>query len=115
MFLGGHAMMPDALGMAGDIIQAGAALSGLMIVFVGNAVAGYSTYTREQQNAVRSIYRQRAWFGFWGAMLALGAAALGVISKWNGLGGLAIAAGLLLLAAFGWAAVCVWATAKEVM
>lgn len=107
-------MMPDALGMAGDIIQGGAALAGLMIVFVGNAVAGFSTYSREQQNAVRAQYRQRAWFGFWGALLALLAAILAVISKWNGLNGVAIAAGFLLLAAFAWAGVCVWATAGEI-
>jgi hypothetical protein len=107
-------MMPDALSIAGDIIQGAAALAGLMIVFVGNAVAGFATYTREQQNAVRAAYRQRAWFGFWGAILSLAAAVIAIISKWNGLNGAAIASGLLLLAALGWAGVCVWATAREI-
>lgn len=51
---------------------------------------------------------------FWGALLALLAAILAVISKWNGLNGVAIAAGFLLLAAFAWAGVCVWATAGEI-
>jgi hypothetical protein len=107
-------MMPDAIGMAGDIIQASAALAGLMIVFVGSAVASFGTFTREQQNAVRDVHRQRAWFGFWGAILALAAALAAVIAKWNGLNGLAIAAGYLLIASLGWAGVCVWATAREI-
>jgi hypothetical protein len=36
--------MLDALGIAGDIIQGATALAGLMIVFIGNAVSGYSSY-----------------------------------------------------------------------
>jgi hypothetical protein len=107
-------MMPDALGMAGDIIQGATALAGLMIVFIGNAIAGYGTYTKEQQKSVRSAYYQRAWFGFWGVIVAIVAAVLAILAKWNDINGLAIAAGFCLLGALVWAGVCALSTAREI-
>jgi hypothetical protein len=104
----------DALGIAGDIIQAGAALAGLMLVFVGNAVAGFATFPKEDQRAVLSQFSQRACFGFWGVLVSLLAAFFAVLAKWNGVNALAIVAAILLIVALGWAGVCAWSTAKEV-
>lgn len=106
--------MPDALGIAGDIIQGATALAGLMIVFLGNAVAGYSSYSKTQQNAVRDAFHQRAWFGFWGVFVAIAAVILSVLAKWTGSNDLAIAATFFLLGALVWAGVCAWSTAQEV-
>lgn len=106
--------MQDALGIAGDVIQGGAALAGLMIVFIGNAVSGYSSYEKVQQRAVRAVFHQRAWFGFWGVFIAITAVVLAVFAKWSGSNELAIAAAFFLLSALAWAGVCAWSTAREV-
>lgn len=106
--------MPDALGIAGDIIQGATALAGLMLVFIGNAVAGYSSYAKVQQQAVRAVYHQRAWFGFWGVFIAIIAVLLAVLAKWAGINGLAIAAVFFLLIALSWAGICAWSTAREI-
>jgi uncharacterized membrane protein len=106
--------MLDALGIAGDIIQGATALAGLMIVFIGNAVSGYSSYDKVQQRAVRDAFRQRAWFGFWGVFVAIVAVLLAVLAKWTGANALAIAAAFLLLGALVWAGVCAWSTAREI-
>lgn len=74
---GGRSVL-DALGIAGDIIQGATALAGLMIVFIGNAVSGYSSYDKVQQRAVRDAFHQRAWFGFWGVFIAIVAVILAV-------------------------------------
>ena len=106
--------MPDALGIAGDIIQAGTALAGLLIVFLGSAVSGYASYDKTQQKAVRPSHHQRAWFGFWGVVVAIVSVALAVFAKWSSDGGLAIAAMFALLIALAWAGVCAWSTAREI-
>lgn len=106
--------MLDALGIAGDIIQGATALAGLMIVFIGNAVSGYSSYDKVQQRAVHEAFHQRAWFGFWGVFIAILAVILAVLSKWTGSNEAAIAAAFLLLAALVWAGVCAWSTAREI-
>ena len=77
--------MLDSLAITGDIIQGATALAGLMIVFLGNAVSGYSAYDKVQQKAVRDAFRQRAWFGFWGVFVAIVAALLAILAKWNGI------------------------------
>lgn len=106
--------MLDALGIAGDIIQAAAALAGLLVVFTSNAVSGYSSFQKEHQRAVRAEYRKRAWFGFWGVLLAVTSVLAAVLAKMNSLNGLAIVAAVLLVMALGWSAVCAWYTAREV-
>jgi hypothetical protein len=106
--------MLDSLGIAGDIIQGATALAGLMIVFIGNAVSGYSSYDKVQQRAVRDAFRQRAWFGFWGVFVSIVAVLLAVLAKWTGANALAIAAAFFLLGALVWAGVCAWSTAREI-
>lgn len=106
--------MLDALGIAGDIIQGGTALAGLMIVFIGNATAGYSSFDKTQQKAVRDVFHQRAWFGFWGVFVAIIAVLLAVLAKWTGENSLAIAATFFLFGALAWAGVCAWSTAWEI-
>jgi hypothetical protein len=106
--------MPDGMSIAGDIIQAAAALAGLLVIFVGNAVASFGTYTKPEQRSVLAVHKQRAWFGFLGVFLALSAVFLAVLAKWNDLNGLAVAAGILLLLALVWSAVCAWSAAREI-
>lgn len=106
--------MLDALGIAGDIIQGATALAGLIIVFLGNAVAGYSAYDKVQQRAVRDAFHKRAWFGFWGVVIAIVAVLLAVIAKWSASNGIATAAVFFLFGALVWAGVCAWSTAQEI-
>jgi len=104
----------DALGISGDIIQGATALAGLIIVFLGNAVAGYSSYDKTQQRAVRDAFHQRAWFGFWGVIIAIATVLLAVLAKWSGSNGLATTAAFFLFGALVWAGVCAWSTAREI-
>lgn len=106
--------MINGLSIAGDIIQAAAALAGLLVIFVGNAVVSFGAYNKAEQRAVLAAHKQRAWFGFWGVVLALSAVLFAVLAKWNNLNGLAVLAGILLLIALVWAAVCAWSAAREV-
>jgi hypothetical protein len=106
--------MLDALGIAGDIIQGATALAGLMIVFIGNAVSGYSSYDKVQQRAIRDAFHQRAWFGFWGVFVAIAAVLLAILAKWSASNEIAIAAAFFLLGALVWAGVCAWSTAREI-
>jgi hypothetical protein len=64
-----------------DIIAGGAAIAGLLLVFVGNSVAEYRDFDAEASDLVRWRYRKVAWFGFGGFLLSLASVALALIAK----------------------------------
>src|SRR5882762_5995012 len=70
-------VMPPTLPIAIDIATAGAALAGLLLVFIGAVASAYDSYDSEQQPAVRTMYRQRIWQAFAGFCLSLLATAAG--------------------------------------
>src|SRR5262245_22897973 len=67
----GRWTMPSALGVAGEVAGAAAALSGLLLVFVGAVSATFDSFQKQEQNTVRSRYQTRAWFAFIGFVLSL--------------------------------------------
>ena len=72
----------NGLNVAAEVVTAGTALAGLILIYIGSVVTGYGTYQPQEQKAVRSKFQARAWLAFAGFALSLLAAALGVLAKW---------------------------------
>lgn len=72
----------DASHVSDELLTASTALAGLILVFVGNAVAGYDSYDARQQHAVKQKYQNRGWTGFVGFVAALGSALFALIYNW---------------------------------
>lgn len=84
------------LEMTSDIISAGTAMAGLVLVFLGGILNGFDAYAPQERRAVVSKFRRKAWTAFVAFALSLGAALLGLLSKWLHLTCFA-GAGLVLL------------------
>lgn len=82
--------------MASDVIGAGTALAGLVLVFLGSVSNGFEAYAPQERRSIVKKYRRRASTAFAAFTLALGAALLGLLSKWLQLASLT-GAGLVLL------------------
>jgi hypothetical protein len=68
-------IVPSAFDVAGDVVAAATTLGGLVLVFLGAAVANYESYDRVMRTvALRNRYRRRAWLIFIGFVLAVIAA-----------------------------------------
>lgn len=74
--------MQDAFGMAGDIATAGAAIAGLILVFIGSIATAFEAYSVDQQDAVKAKYQRRIWFAFAGFTIAVLSTAAALGGKW---------------------------------
>lgn len=72
------------LAIAEEIAGAGAAFSGLILVFLGFAVSGYDSYEPTQKKTVRGRFQARAWLAFSGLALSLFATAAALVSEASG-------------------------------
>ena len=72
-----------ALSLTGDVIAAGTALAGLVLVYLGSVSAGYASYERDQQRTVRAVYQRKAWFAVGGILLSILASGIAVLAKWS--------------------------------
>lgn len=70
------------LEMASDVIGAGTAMAGLVLVFLGSVSTGFEAYAPQERRSVVNVYRRRALGAFIAFSLALAAALLGLLSKW---------------------------------
>jgi hypothetical protein len=70
------------LSLTGDIIAAGAALAGLILVYLGSVATGYAGFDATQQESVRAPFQRRAWFAVVGVVLAIAASGAAVFGKW---------------------------------
>jgi ABC-type Fe3+-siderophore transport system permease subunit len=52
------------LEITGEVSAAAAALAGLALVFFGASVSSFDAFAEDQKDAVRWIYRRRAWPAF---------------------------------------------------
>jgi len=59
------------LEIAGDIAAAAAAFAGLILVFFGASISSFDSYDETARDAVRGIYRRRAWPGLAALLAAL--------------------------------------------
>ena len=91
----------DGAAVASDVVTAGTALAGLILIYIGSQVAAFEgRQPGGERNAVRFKILVRSWLAFVGFVLALGAAALAIIGKWLSSACAANAAVWVLLVAF---------------
>jgi hypothetical protein len=72
----------DSIGIAGEIVTAGTALAGFMLVYLGSLHGAYSHLHTDQRNMVKAGFQRRARFAFVGVTLSLLSAFLGVVGEW---------------------------------
>jgi hypothetical protein len=107
--LGSGATIATNFDAATDIASAGAALAGLVLVYIGGVATAYGSYRTEDQPAVRNLHLRRAWFGFAGFAFSLTASALAILAKWLGVLCLETTGGIFLFVAFAMvAATALW-------
>jgi hypothetical protein len=69
------------LEIAGDVSAAAAAFAGLVLVFFGTSISSFDAYSEDQKDAVRSIYRRRAWPAFIALIAALLSCGTSLLAK----------------------------------
>ena len=94
--------MEKAVEIAGDIVAAGAAVSGLILVYIGGLSASFATFQPQEKKSVRDSFLRRAWFAFVGLVLFLLAVTLALFGKWLSIPCMVVASLILLIVAFVW-------------
>jgi hypothetical protein len=102
------------LSLGGDIIAAGTALAGLILVYLGSVANEYASFERTAQGAVRAAFTQRAWFAAAGVVLAISASGIAILGKWLNQSCLVGAAAVLLSLALLWSVLIAVLLAREV-
>ena len=97
-----------------DVVTGASALAGLFLVFLGSSASSFSSFDREQQNAVRGRFQVRGWLAFVGIILAILAAVLALIGKWLGSEFLTGDAVALLVIALLWGAWLALIAARDI-
>lgn len=103
----------NGLAVSGEVVSASTALAGLILVYIGTLVGGYSAFQPQEQRTVRARYVARAWIAFVGMALALATAALGVVGKWIANLCIANLAVVFLLTALAWGGLTAILTIRE--
>jgi hypothetical protein len=106
--------MDRALEVAGDVAAAGAALAGLILVYLGAVVASYASFDATAQKTVRARHQGRAWFAFAGLTLCLLSVSLALFAKWLAIGCMAVAALIILALALAWVLATAVLTIREI-
>lgn len=84
--------------LANTLIAASAALSGLVLVFLGATLNAFDQFAATEQDAIRAAYRARAWMGLWGLVLALAGGVLATLAIiWGEVVCLFLAGGAIVL------------------
>jgi hypothetical protein len=100
--------------IAGDIVAAGSAIAGLMLVYMGSLSTGYSGFDPVAMGKAKNAYRRRIWFAFAGVLFTVFAVGLALFGKWQGVP-CAITASLgLLLLGLLWVVIAAIETALEI-
>jgi hypothetical protein len=93
----------DGAAVAGEIVTAGTALAGLILIYIGGLVTSFGSYQAAEQKSVRLKFLGRAWTAFVGFVLALLAAALAIVGKALPSACAGTASVWVLAVAFAWA------------
>lgn len=93
----------SALEATGDIIAAGTALSGLMLVYVGAQLANFDSYTASEKSSVKKKFQVRIGLSGIGSIIGLLAALFALFAKINASENLAMTSVSLAVIAFLWA------------
>lgn len=71
----------DIVSVASDIADAGTALAGLILVYLGAVAVRYETLDPKDQSSARDVYRRHARRAFRGIVIALVAAIAALTAK----------------------------------
>src|SRR5258708_6743194 len=82
MSLIGSARVAMATEIAGDIVAAGTALAGLLLVFMGVVATSFQSYDAAGKAEVRGSFKWRALLGLFGFIPSLIAACFSLAGKW---------------------------------
>lgn len=105
----------DGVNVAGEVVTAGTALAGFILIYIGSLVTSYeSRNPGGERNAVRLKLLGRAWLAFVGFAFALASTALAVLGKWLACPCAANVAVWFLLIAFGFAAFATIQAIREI-
>lgn len=88
--------------LADDVIAGSTAFAGLIIVYVGSVTSAYSTYTKQEQRSVRSLFRRKATIGCIGVAVAAISAASALLGKWSSCNGLVGFGAILMIVTLLW-------------
>jgi hypothetical protein len=72
----------NGLNVSGEVVTAGTALAGLILIYIGSLVTAFGAYQPAEQKAVRLKFLGRAWIAFVGFAFSLLSAGLAVLGKW---------------------------------
>ena len=106
--------MAGAIEIGGDIVAAGSAIAGLMLVYMGALSTSYSSYQGKEQGTVRRSFRMRMWFAFFGLVLSILSVAAALAGKLLGAPGAVMVALWLLLLGLAWVVAASVLTALEI-
>jgi hypothetical protein len=112
--MGGEATSGGVLPLGGDIIAAGAALAGLILVYLGAVANEYASFPATDQGAVLPTFRRRAWFAALGIIFSISASGIALLGKWLANTCLTGFAVILLALALVWAVVIAILLAAEI-
>ena len=110
----GESARGGIVALGGDVIAAGAALAGLILVYLGAVANEYASFPKTDQGAVRSMFMRRAWFAALGIIFSISASGVAVLGKWLGQSCLVGAAVILLALALVWSVVIALLLAAEI-
>jgi len=102
------------LPLGGDVIAAGTALAGLILVYLGSVASEYGGFRTEDQGAVRSKFRRRAWFAVLGIVFSIAGSGMAILGKWLGSACEVGTAVILLSLALLWSVVIAILLAAEI-
>jgi hypothetical protein len=100
--------------VADQVLAAGAALAGLLLVFLSNALVGYAGFERTAQNAVRARFQRRGWLAFSAFASALISCFLALGFYWDRCDSTVVVAAALLAVALGLALVAGLVTVMDI-
>ena len=102
------------LAVTSDVIGAGTALAGLMLVYIGFQIADFGSYTATEKRTVKPKFQLRAVLAVIGVILALLAALAALLSKAAGSEIYATVSITLAVIAFLWTIVVAVANVWEI-
>ena len=104
----------NGITVSGEVVTAGTALAGLILIYIGSLVTSYGGYQPQERKTIILRFLSRAWLAFVGFLLALTAATLAVVGKWLDIACAANTAVWVLLMAFAWAVFATVQTIREI-
>lgn len=102
------------LDIAGSIVGAATAASGLILVYIGAAVAAFQSYQPQERRSVLQKYRLRANWAFGALIVSISAAIFALTADWMDATGLAVAAFWLLILALLCVAITAYLSISEI-